>query len=171
VPLHVNQMEELELDISAYPETMADALAVMHWGAKIDANDVEFVLAPPRSTSPSSSSSSSSFSSPRLGEHVVWLLDFDCCRAIAMDEAGVEHACAPFLTLIRYIRGQIGRKADQVLWEKFKGRYLETSRGFWGRGVSLGDSLGGWWRELRRWGGRDRRTEGIEQRDESSYCL
>ncbi|KAF3001882.1 hypothetical protein E8E13_005618 [Curvularia kusanoi] len=41
VPLHVDQMEVLGLDTHAYAETMADALALMHWGARIDANDVE----------------------------------------------------------------------------------------------------------------------------------
>jgi hypothetical protein len=47
VPLHLNQMEALGLDVNSYAETMADALALMHWGARIDASDVEFVLAPP----------------------------------------------------------------------------------------------------------------------------
>ncbi|EMR65028.1 hypothetical protein UCREL1_8006 [Eutypa lata UCREL1] len=40
-PLHVNQMEELKLDITAYATAMANALAFMHWSARIDANDVE----------------------------------------------------------------------------------------------------------------------------------
>ncbi|KAF2027463.1 hypothetical protein EK21DRAFT_91505 [Setomelanomma holmii] len=31
---------------------MAEALALMHWGAQVDANDVEFVLAPPREVEP-----------------------------------------------------------------------------------------------------------------------
>lgn len=32
VPLHIDQMEALGLDVSSYAETMADALALMHWG-------------------------------------------------------------------------------------------------------------------------------------------
>ncbi|KAK9790488.1 putative DUF3669 domain-containing protein [Seiridium cardinale] len=44
-PLHVNQMMDLELDVPGYATAIARALAFMHWAAKIDANDVEFVLA------------------------------------------------------------------------------------------------------------------------------
>jgi hypothetical protein len=43
-PLHVNEMEELKLDTAVYARMMAQTLAVLHWGAGIDANDVEFVL-------------------------------------------------------------------------------------------------------------------------------
>src|SRR6266480_2827473 len=80
-PLHLDQMEELKLDTRAYAEAMAEALAMMHWIAKIDANDVEFVLAPPRK-------GTQSFSSPSLGAHCLWILDFDCCHPITMDKDG-----------------------------------------------------------------------------------
>lgn len=53
-PLHIDQMRSLGLDAKAYAETMAEALAIMHWSAGIDANDVEFVLAPPRKNTPQS---------------------------------------------------------------------------------------------------------------------
>jgi hypothetical protein len=42
--LFLDQIEDLALDPSEYAEAMADALAIMHWSAGIDANDVEFVL-------------------------------------------------------------------------------------------------------------------------------
>jgi hypothetical protein len=67
VPLHVDQMEVLGLDVKAYTETMAEALALMHWGARIDANDVEYVLAPPRVKYPRSST----FQSDYLGVHCI----------------------------------------------------------------------------------------------------
>lgn len=86
-------METLGLAVHSYAETMADALALMHWGARIDANDVEFVLAPPRVES---LPPSRTFQSEHLGAHCMWMLDFDCCRAISMDEAGVEKACVAF---------------------------------------------------------------------------
>jgi hypothetical protein len=89
--MHVDQMEDLGLDVRAYPGTMAEALALMHWDAGVDAGDVEYVLAPPRS-----SSSSSTFQSSFLGEHTMWILDFDCVRRITMDGAGVERACKAF---------------------------------------------------------------------------
>jgi hypothetical protein len=117
-------MEELGLDVKSYAETMAEAFALMHWGAKIDANDVEFVLAPPRVGAPSPA-----FESDYLGAHSMWILDFDCCRPIKVDEAGVEQACVacykndPF-----YPRPGTGEAADEELWTVFKRRFLESSQ-------------------------------------------
>ncbi|KAB8271165.1 hypothetical protein BDV30DRAFT_228370 [Aspergillus minisclerotigenes] len=42
--LHVDQVEELQLDADEYAASMADALAIMHWHTRIDAMDIEFVL-------------------------------------------------------------------------------------------------------------------------------
>lgn len=67
VPLLIDQTEVLVLDVKMYAETMAEALALMHWGAKIDANDVEFVRAPPRATH----TSSWTFQSDFLGVHCM----------------------------------------------------------------------------------------------------
>lgn len=78
-PLYIDQMEE-NLNISPehlehYSKVMARTLAIMHWLAEVDANDVEFVLAPPRRMGPGSATISNI-----LGQHAVWMLDFDCCR-------------------------------------------------------------------------------------------
>ncbi|KAI8302943.1 hypothetical protein K4K61_007527 [Colletotrichum sp. SAR11_59] len=43
-PLCVDQMEDLVLNVEGYARAMTDTLAFMHWTAKVDANDVEFVL-------------------------------------------------------------------------------------------------------------------------------
>ena len=129
VPLHINQMEDLGLDYVAYAQTMADALAMMHWGAKVDANDVEFVLAPPRA------SSRSSFQSHYLGEHVMWVLDFDCVRHMSMDEAGLKQACAAFMRNDPfYPRPDDTETADGALWGSFKERFLATSAEILGDG-------------------------------------
>lgn len=130
VPLHIDQMETLGLDASSYAETMADALALMHWGARIDANDVEFVLAPPRQVEPPPSST---FHSDYLGAHSMWILDFDCCRPLSMDDAGIEQACAAFFRNDPfYPRPGSGEAADEELWEVFKQRFLVASRGILG---------------------------------------
>lgn len=42
-PMHVDEMERLCLPITTYITTMAQSLALMHWRAGIDANDVECV--------------------------------------------------------------------------------------------------------------------------------
>jgi hypothetical protein len=123
VPLHIDQMEGLGLNVKSYAEAMAEALALMHWGAKIDANDVEFVLAPPRVGAPSPA-----FQSDYLGAHFLWILDFDCCRPIQVDEAGVEQACVTFYKNDPfYPRPGTGEAADEELWMVFKRRFLESS--------------------------------------------
>jgi len=130
VPLHINQMEDFGLDYVAYAQTMADALAMMHWGAKVDANDVEFVLAPPRA-----SSTRTSFPSHYLGEHVMWILDFDCVRHMSMDEAGLKQACAAFMRNDPFYPRPDGTEtADGALWWFFRQRFLDTSAEILGDG-------------------------------------
>jgi hypothetical protein len=103
VPLHVDQMEVLGLDVNAYAETMAEGLAPMYWGAGIDANDVEFVLAPPRKDA-----YSSTFQSEYLGVHCMWILDFDCCRPMQMVSSRRARRSS---RMIHFIRGQgLGRQ-------------------------------------------------------------
>ena len=68
---------------------MAEALAIMHWICEIDGNDVEFVLAPPDPQAKGTTSNC-------LGEHSVWMLDFDLCRMMTMDEWGVKQAVVAF---------------------------------------------------------------------------
>lgn len=122
-PLHVNQMEELKLDITAYATAMANALAFMHWSARIDANDVEFVLAPP-----SRDSQRSQFGPEVLGPHNLWLLDFDQCRSMSMNEFGVKHAAAAFLRNNPYYP-RPGKEdgQDQKLWAHFRTAFIEAS--------------------------------------------
>jgi hypothetical protein len=71
--LHIDQMEDLEHDIDGISTNTADALAVLHWRVKIDADDVEFVLgsAPTRSTIPT-------FSKP------LTLAEIPCLRTLQL---------------------------------------------------------------------------------------
>lgn len=79
---------------------MGETLAIMHWAAQVDGNDVEFVVAPPRQprqiTADSSEVLPALTSSDTFGEHAVWILDFDCCRDMPMDESGIEQAWRAF---------------------------------------------------------------------------
>ena len=99
-PLHIDQIEELQLDGKLYARIMAETLAHLYWGAHMDANDVEFVLAPPREghSNPliAHLPRRSTIGSETLGEHVVWILDFDCCRPMTLDAKGVGQAVAAF---------------------------------------------------------------------------
>lgn len=144
VPLHIDQMEALGLDTCAYAEAMAEALALMHWGAQIDANDVEFVLAPPREDS-AELAPSPTFQSDYLSTHCLWLLDFDCCRPITLDSAGVENACVAFFNNDPfYPRPASSDPADKRLWKVFRGKFLAVSQEILmtvGEDVALGKTL------------------------------
>ncbi|KAK3669285.1 hypothetical protein LTR78_010823 [Recurvomyces mirabilis] len=96
---------------------MADALAVIYWHAKVDANDVEFVLAP-AGTHPASAA----WSSGVLGEHTMWVLDFDCCGVMTQDEEGVEKAARAFYRNDPYFPRPVGEddEVGRALWELFK---------------------------------------------------
>ncbi|CAJ2501224.1 Uu.00g040770.m01.CDS01 [Anthostomella pinea] len=85
--LCADQMEELGVDMDGYTQGLAESLAFLHWAAEIDAEDVEFVLAP-RRTSPDDTTKS--FHSASLGDHALWILDFDGCHRMTMDGDGIE---------------------------------------------------------------------------------
>lgn len=132
---------------------MAETLADSFWKAHVDANDIEFVLAPPptwlvSATLPVQSpeehiSSSSSGSNEHanisrtiksimysefLGEYVLYILDFDCCQPMSMTEAGVQQAADAFYRNDPfYPRPGRENPRDQDLWREFKDRFLQSS--------------------------------------------
>ncbi|KAL1862369.1 hypothetical protein Plec18170_001195 [Paecilomyces lecythidis] len=135
-PLHIDQMEQLGVpfsDMEIYTRGMADALAAMHFIALIDANDVEFVLAPPpfpphNAERPSSLSQEERDDYPAivnvLGTHTMWILDFDCCRDIVMDdEKGLEQVITAFLRNDPFYPRP---SSSMDLWRVFRVRYLWT---------------------------------------------
>jgi len=122
-------MEDIGLPVQQYAQAMADALATIYWDAKIDANDVEFVLAPA-----GTHRDSQTWSSQMLGEHKMWILDFDCCNTITLDQAGVEQAAAAFYKNDPfYPRPASDNEADRMLWRVFRSRFLESSRAILGQ--------------------------------------
>jgi hypothetical protein len=51
----------------------------------------------------------------------MWILDFDCCRPILVDEADVEQAGAAFFKNDSfYPKPGTGEAADEELWMMFK---------------------------------------------------
>ena len=138
-PLHLDQIEELNLDGKLYARIIAETLADLYWRANVDANDIEFVLAPPRESK--MIGLGAHFATPfiidseNLGEHAVWILDFDCCRTLTLNEKGVEQAVAAFYRNDPYYpRPGRENNVDQVLWEEFKHRFLEASEDILGQG-------------------------------------
>ncbi|OIW23785.1 hypothetical protein CONLIGDRAFT_686019 [Coniochaeta ligniaria NRRL 30616] len=135
-PLHLDQITELGLPADEYAMVMADTLAFLHWSAKVDANDVEFVLARCRTqTQPEAASESHpgfgsrEFTSGAIGPHAMWILDFDCCGQLTMDEAGVEQAAKCFWRNDPFYPkpGSSSPDGDR-LWEVFKARFLRASQ-------------------------------------------
>ncbi|KAK4978604.1 hypothetical protein LTR42_001104 [Elasticomyces elasticus] len=111
------------LPIDEYAQVMADTLAVLYWHAKTDANDVEFVLAPPRQ-----GEEDNAFQSEMLGAHGLWLLDYDCVNHITLDDAGIEQAARAFFRNDPfYPRPDWEHETDRRLWEVFSRRFLESS--------------------------------------------
>jgi hypothetical protein len=68
-----------------------------------------------------------------LGDHTMWILDFDCCKDISLDKAGVEQGVIAFYKNDPfYPRPGCDNKNDQALWEKFRVRFLEVSENILG---------------------------------------
>jgi len=120
--LHLDQCDEIRIDPSCFMHAMADSLALMHYKVRVNARDVEFVLAaaPPAATR----SSTDKHDLLQCKLH-FWLLDFNQVLDITMDQAGIDDAVQAFADNDPYFP-RPGR-GDGFLWELFKARYLETS--------------------------------------------
>jgi len=135
--LHIDQMHELGLDTGAIVKILAEALAHCYWRAHVDANDVEFVFAPPASTH----SSPPTFNLACLYQGlVIWMLDYDCVRDMQQSDEGVRRAVHAFYQNDSYFPRPhfYGHAQDDVrLWGVFRKCFLEVSEGILGdRGLA-----------------------------------
>lgn len=140
--LMVNEMEDLDLDTPFFATVMANALAVLHWKAGIDGDDVEFVLGrvPRLQQAPSAAEMEDvGLDSAILGEFVkldvrqrsvgVWLLDFNQCQKFPQTDAGIQQLERAFRWNDPYFpRPGSDHPKDVALWEVFKTSYLDASR-------------------------------------------
>ncbi|PWY89633.1 hypothetical protein BO94DRAFT_534407 [Aspergillus sclerotioniger CBS 115572] len=120
-PLHEDQMEDIGIstdDMQRYARMMAEALATLHWVGEVDGNDIEFVLAPP----PPYEGDGTNVIVNVLGEHTMWMLDFDLCRSMSMDQDGVEQAVAAY-----WRNDPFYPRPQSKLWSDFREQYLRTS--------------------------------------------
>ncbi|KAK2853249.1 hypothetical protein FQN49_005255 [Arthroderma sp. PD_2] len=145
--LHLDQVRELDLDASEYAGSMADTLAILHWHTKVDGNDIEFVLgsspadrkairremrigdverlAPGSSTYEYVTNSNPNFKKRLIN---LWVLDFDACKPITMDENGVRLAVRAFMDTDPYCpRPSMGDQFAEQLWNVFCTRYTQTA--------------------------------------------
>lgn len=125
-PLHMDQIEDLKLDGALYARNMAETLANLFWRAHVDAADVEFVLAPPGHER--HGNETVTIDSQALGRHVIWILDFDCCKEISLDEKGVESAVRAFCRNDPFypLPGR-ENEYDKTLWLEFRDAFLKAS--------------------------------------------
>ncbi|KAK5019952.1 zinc finger protein-domain-containing protein [Cryomyces antarcticus] len=134
--------EELDLETERLAIEMADALAVLHWVAKCDGNDVEFVLGSqpaPLDFYPMKASRLPSEKTSLLKQTTspldfqrrvisLWLLDFNRCKPIDVDVSGAAQASRMFLANDPYYPRPHGKTSgEQKLWRVFKDRYLMKS--------------------------------------------
>ncbi|KAL6707176.1 hypothetical protein ACN47E_004723 [Coniothyrium glycines] len=138
-PLHVNEMERLGLDTAAYAKTMAQALALLHWQAGIDGNDVEFVLgSSPTVAGKLSREAIHSSNKSTLARTVqmdfqhrtisMWLVDFNQCRKFTQDEGGLAKLVESFwFNDPYYPRPNATEVADKNLWAIWSQHYLSVS--------------------------------------------
>jgi hypothetical protein len=124
-----------------YAVTMARTLAVMHWAAGIDANDVEFVLGSSPAINKTAHPSSKELeacdkdSAGKLYrwdfDHrsiSIWLLDFNQCKTFEHDSQGLKQLVDGFWWNDPYYpRPGSKNENDRNLWEVFKKAYLEAS--------------------------------------------
>lgn len=124
--LHIDQMLKLGLDVNKITEVLARTLAHCYWRAHVDANDVEFVLAP--ATHPISADTPN-FTIAGT-ELVIWMLDFDCVRPMSQDIEGLQQAVKAFYQNDSYfLRPHFhGHTDDDMeLWARFKGEFLDET--------------------------------------------
>ncbi len=93
---YIDQMEELGLPKYSYAAAMAGLPAFLHWVARVDSCDAEFVLAPCREAElhklPGMGTEYGAF-----GQHALRVLDFDCCNSLEMSQDGMLRAAECFL--------------------------------------------------------------------------
>ncbi|KAM4066194.1 zinc finger protein [Hirsutella rhossiliensis] len=143
--MHLNQMMEIQLDVVEMARRMAVAMAIMHWAAKTDARDVEFVLGSSTLKKPSGAENRDlanqngphRYIGPpsRLDEDFyhrtteLWILDFNQVRPITMDAAGVAQAVQAATINDPYLPKPLQSSAAEIkVWNAFVKSYLTTSR-------------------------------------------
>jgi hypothetical protein len=142
--MHLKQMVELQLDVKTMAGRMAVALAIMHWAAKTDARDVEFVLGSSSKKITANLSDQDLENLPRPvytgpASYIyegfltlttdIWLLDFNQVRQITMDEAGVAKAVEAVKLNDPYFPKPLQEsKIEKLVWNVFVGQYLTAAQ-------------------------------------------
>ncbi|KAG8527352.1 uncharacterized protein KY384_007504 [Bacidia gigantensis] len=133
-PLKLNMIEDIDVDIPELAVEMAIGLATIHWQAKVDGMDTEFVLGSSATWDTDRPRGYSDSSQPphkvkfvdfkRRAIH-LWMLDFDKASRIKLTEQDVKTKLVPaFLGNDPYYPRP---DVDEDLWNDFRGAYLKAS--------------------------------------------
>ncbi|KAK3994537.1 hypothetical protein QBC44DRAFT_340714 [Cladorrhinum sp. PSN332] len=140
--LHLNQLLDLNLDVGKLARRMGTALAVMHWAAKTDARDVEFVLGSSAKVSQAlgpeqlKTAKPLSYTGPASLAHEdffvrvteLFVLDFNQVRVITLDDEGVAMAVDAWRINDPYYPRPLGETgAEREIWKAFVMSYLGAS--------------------------------------------
>ena len=137
-------MDDLALDRFDHANAMAVALAAMHWGAMVDAADVEFVLGTALGDIRLTSAELEA-AAPRTGTRkmlnfkkrtvYLWLLDFNQCTKITMDDIGVAKAVDAFWQNDPYFPRPLASGQVFIINSMSPGACFPKLRGLGDRGV------------------------------------
>lgn len=152
--LTLDQMLELDLPVKLYATAIADALAIIHWAANVDAYDIEFVLGGEGDVTytrdmsqvlkltveqmaampPYTDLESMMAVNFRRRTTRMWVLDFNLCNsweektAWEHPETLVEHLVMSFFENDPYYPLPLpDLDIDKELWEVFSMKYLERA--------------------------------------------
>lgn len=121
--LTLDLMADIGLNPIRFADNMGSSLATMHWDAKVDGRDVEYVLG--SAPSPAESTDCEPKKTPLnfLRRTVnLWLLDFNQCEPINVDEVGVEQCFKAFWDNDPYYPRP---NVDTALWKVFRTAYVK----------------------------------------------
>ncbi|KAF4548543.1 Hypothetical protein D9617_27g045100 [Elsinoe fawcettii] len=143
--LTLDKAMECELQLEIYAEAMGEGLAALHWGAEVDGDDVEWalgtsvsstILARPltfdelKTLRPGTDTATHTMGNRNFKRRMasLWLLDFNRCKGITLDEDGVKQIVDCFFRNDNYYpRPLLESDIEKILWQYFQTSYLATS--------------------------------------------
>ncbi|KAI1326818.1 zinc finger protein-domain-containing protein [Xylariaceae sp. FL0255] len=130
--LTLDRMATIGLEPIDFARSMGSSLATVHWAAKVDGRDIEYVLgSAPTRPEPKESQSSPSGSTDRMNTASLnfrrrtvnmWLLDFNQCEPVSLSEAGVHQCVRAYWDNDPYYPRP---NVDEQLWQVFSIAYKE----------------------------------------------
>lgn len=143
LPLYIDDLIRLEMNVESFAKTMASALAVMHWVCGVDARDVEFVIGctptetrhiTPEDIEGKTREEMLGFENMKCVNHTehLWLLDFNECTSFTVDDSGawLTQLVDAFNFNDPYYPRTSSDPVLEDLWQVFRCEYLTRSAEF-----------------------------------------